>query len=609
MLGLILRPVWQAQETTCLSTEEMLAEIKKTNESGDLDEDCTVGSADVTALYPSIDVAFAAEKVCEMFIESEVEVEEVDTRELGLYLALNRTRAQLRMKGLDEYCPERKTNRGRPPTITGCAQSKKASKRYRPWKNPVNDKPDRDATKRMLGEALAIAVCFVMRNHIYMFNGQAKRQRKGGPIGLGLTGDVAQVMMCWWDKKLIEKLRERGMDVLMYKRLVDDINMVLRRRGVVMDDVMEQADKRNMDFVAQVANSIHHSIQVTTDYPTKNANSKMPILDLGVWIQKMFDEVTHEVEVNVMHEYYYKEVATRAVVDARSAMPWSMKRTILTQEVVRVMRNCSRLLPWKDVCKHVEEFSMRMQFSGYDETFRAQVVRSALNAYNQMVAKDQQGEEPLYRPREWRKVERAKERRTKKGEWFRGADGKNETVVFVPATPRGELRRRFLQTIKRAKVKVAVAEVPGRSVKRRLQRSDPFRSEKCEDPGRCMVCEGKKGRCRSTGVTYEVRCKRCDDKYIGETARNAYTRGMEHRDGIEKRSKESPFHVHNMEKHGGVSEGAAGYEMKVTGVFGGDATKRQVAEAVRIQHARGELINRQDEWRQVKLPRIELSLL
>ena len=75
-------------------------------------------------------------------------------------------------------------------------------------------------------------------------------------------------------------------------------------------------------------------------------------------------------------------------------MPWSMKRTILTQEVVRVLRNCNRMLPWKDVCRHVEEISMRMQFSGYDETFMAQVVRSALNAYRQMVTKDQQGEEP-----------------------------------------------------------------------------------------------------------------------------------------------------------------------------------------------------------------------
>ena len=49
----------------------------------------------------------------------------------------------------------------------------------------------------------------------------------------------------------------------------------------------------------------------------------------------------------------------------------------------------------------------------------------------------------------------------------------------------------------------------------------------------------------------------------------------------------------------GVDEGVARFEMKVTGVFGGDATKRQVAEAVRIQHVQGELINRQDElwWR------------
>ena len=66
-----------------------------------------------------------------------------------------------------------------------------------------------------------------MKNHIYMFNGEARRQSRGGPIGLGLTGDVAQVLMCWWDEELIKRLDEKGMDVKMYKRLVDDINMVL----------------------------------------------------------------------------------------------------------------------------------------------------------------------------------------------------------------------------------------------------------------------------------------------------------------------------------------------------------------------------------------------
>ena len=48
--------------------------------------------------------------------------------------------------------------------------------------------------------------------------------------------------------------------------------------------------------------------------------------------------------------------------------------------------------------------------------------------------------------------------------------------------------------------------------------------------------------------------------------------------------------------------------MTVTGVFGGDATKRQVAEATMIQHAQGPgLLNRRDERRQVNLPRVELG--
>ena len=250
---------------------------------------------------------------------------------------------------------------------------------------------------------------------------------------------------------------------------------------------------------------------------------------------------------------------------------------------------------------------MRMQFSGYSEAFRSQVVKSALNAYDLMLGKDQRGEEPLYRPREWRKVERAMERRAKKSEWFKGSKKKNETVIFVPATPGDELRKGFLQTIEKTKMKIAVAEVPGRSLKRRLQKSDPFKGKRCDDPENCMVCVGGGRGCRSNGVTYEVRCEKCGDFYIGETGRNAYTRGLEHLEGIRKRSEESVFHKHSVDSHGGSLE-PKDFVMRVTGVYGGDATKRQVAEAIRIQHAQGpKLLNRRDEWRQLELPRIELG--
>ena len=76
---------------------------------------------------------------------------------------------------------------------------------------------------------------------------------------------------------------------------------------------------------------------------------------------------------------------------------------------------------------------------------------------------------------------------------------------------------------------------------------------------------------------------------------------------LHKKNRKSPLVLHNVEKHN--NENAPGFEMKVTGVFGGDATKRQVQESVLIQQTKTEeLINRRDEWRQVKLPRIELCL-
>ena len=272
-----------------------------------------------------------------------------------------------------------------------------------------------------------------------------------------------------------------------------------------------------------------------------------------------------------------------------------------------MLRNCSRSLPWKDVCRHVEEFAMRMQFSGYTETYRAQVVRSALKAYDEMVNKDQRGEEPLYRPRDWKRVERAEERRTKKGEWFKGSGSKYETVIFVPATPGSELKKRYMETIEKAEARIAVAEVPGKSIQRRLQRSDPFKGKKCGDPDRCMVCTSGGSGCRNVGITYEVRCNKCGAVYIGETGRNAYTRGLEHLEGIYSKSEGSVFHIHSVECHDGEL-GQSDFTMRVTGVYGGDATKRQVAEAVRIQHAQGtQLLNRQDEWRQVNLPHVELG--
>ena len=54
--------------------------------------------------------------------------------------------------------------------------------------------------------------------------------------------------------------------------------------------------------------------------------------------------------------------------------------------------------------------------------------------------------------------------------WYKGKD-QNETVIFIPATPRSELKRRMKEVLDRAEVKIAIAEVQGRNIKQILQRS------------------------------------------------------------------------------------------------------------------------------------------
>ena len=599
LLGYFLRPVWQESKTACSGTEGMLAELERVNESGELDDSCTLGSLDVKALYPSLDVTFTSKIVGEMFYKSGVNIASVNHKELGLYLALNRTPAQLRGKGLLNFCPQRKYTKGNKPVMTGCATDEKEENRFKPWNPPVNKEPGEDTKKKMLAEAISIAVEIVMKNHVYVFNKEVRKQSRGGPIGLALTGDVANIFMCWWDEELIKRIRAEGFEVLLYERYIDDINIITK---VIRGSDRDQGERRrlSMEEIQEIARGIHRSIDVTVDCPEKHEDKKVPILDLKVWMEEV-----KEGEMKILHEFYHKDIASKAVINARSAMPKQTMRTVLTQEVLRVLRNCSRLLPWEIVCKHVERMSARMQFSGHDKKMRGEVIRSALNAYDIIKEKHEKGVEPMYRPKGWKKVEREKKKKEKKRTWFRGKDRKNESVIFLPATPGSILRRRYKEIIDRAGVNIAVVEVPGSSIKKRVQRSDPFREKKCRKEESCMVCSSDGlGRCREEGVTYEVVCE-CGARYIGESSRNAFSRGLEHRAALLKKDVNSPLVAHCIEAHGGRM---TKFTMNVTGRFRGDPTKRQISESIYIEKT-DNILNRKDEWRQLNLPRSEVRLM
>ena len=78
----------------------------------------------------------------------------------------------------------------------------------------------------MVSLALTRSFEVPLNNHIFGFGNKFYRQSKGGAIGVGIAGDVANIFMVWWGRRLKEKLQEEGIKLNMYSRYVDEIDIV-----------------------------------------------------------------------------------------------------------------------------------------------------------------------------------------------------------------------------------------------------------------------------------------------------------------------------------------------------------------------------------------------
>ena len=412
----------------------------------------------------------------------------------------------------------------------------------------------------------------------------------------------------------MSRLLDLGIVKRMCKRYVDDVNLAADElpagtryvegglavsEAEVASDLLVPADRRTMEVIRDVGNSIHWSIQLEIDYPSNYSDGKMPSLDLKLHVSEV------DGRKQIIHEFYMKDVSSKAVINADSALSLQQKRTILTQETLRVLLNCSPYVFWQDVARHASKMVLRMQFSGFSKKFRYEVVCSALSAYDSIHDKVRRGERPLYRPFEWDREERDRAKAAKVLNWYKV--GGYESVMFVQSTPNSELKRRFQKEIDKSGLKIRVVEKAGRSIKQALQRSDPFKAATCDREG-CLVCETEgKGSCGKDGINYEIDCVECEENgsggiYHGESAHNGFTRGDEHLKDLDRKDKSSILWRHCKERHGGI---IPDFRMSITGYYRHDAMLRQISEAVRIGGvAREELINNKTEWNYVNLPRV-----
>ena len=272
--------------------------------------------------------------------------------------------------------------------------------------------------------------------------------------------------------------------------------------------------------------------------------------------------------------------------------------------MLRIMLPCSRYHSWETVHNH---FMKKIQYSGYDQRFRYDVAKSAINAYNTMRENEERDIRPINRPKDWHKAERMQQNEKKRRNWYK--QGGFDSVLFVPTTPKGKLKCMYENVIQRSGIRIKVVERTGRTLKSQLQTSDPFRQGNCERVN-CFVCTTTgKGNCETESITYKIECRggNCTNKvYKGETADNSYTRGKKHITDLTSRNKDnSPLWRHCLEEHRGEIQT---FEMSITGTYRNDAMLRQIAEAVQINSTDvNTLMNDRAEWNMTRIPRATIS--
>ena len=410
------------------------------------------------------------------------------------------------------------------------------------------------------------------------------------------------------------KREERaGVKMMMYERYVDDSNQVavVPRRGarydvesgslvydaVDEDGEQEEGDKRLAEILCDIANNVMGCIKMEADWPSRNENKKLPILDMEVW--------TDENGI-ILYSHYEKPMKLKTVINSKSAHPAACKRGVHTQEILRRIFNCSRRLDWEqETVPFLDEYMLRMKRAGYSQTYRKAILKNALGIYEKKLKEDEDGTRPLFRNKNWKKDERKKAKQHKRIEW---ATMKGHIApIFVPATPDGELARNLRKIAdKEAEggIHFNIIEVGGKTLKSEVQKSNPTETPGCnkDDCVGCSTGRGEGGKCHKSNINYKIECMECPEEeraaYLGETSKNLYTRTAQH---MAMRNQEDSFiRKHEIEKHDGRT---VEMRARVTRT-NRDCLSRQIQEGVDIRTCQQPIMNSKSEWFQPPLFRI-----
>ena len=142
-------------------------------------------------------------------------------------------------------------------------------------------------------------------------------------------------------------------------------------------------------MINDIANSIDSMITMTFDIPSKYNDSKVPMLDLKVWLNANDN-------YKIYYSFYEKPTKCQLVMSKMSAMPIRKKIEFLSEEVFRRLHNTKREIDENEKVSILNKFMIQLKLSGYSEYDRYQILESGFNHYDKLLRKELDGICPFY---------------------------------------------------------------------------------------------------------------------------------------------------------------------------------------------------------------------
>ena len=329
----------------------------------------------------------------------------------------------------------------------------------------------------------------------------------------------------------------------------------------------------------------------------------MPVLDIQMSLSN---------NNKIVYEFFEKPCANKFTITKASAHNNRMKMSVLVEEGVRRMRNCSRNLEPEVVNGVMGKWAEKLRRSGYPQTTRHQVIKTAVQKFENMCKVEDGGGRPVHRPRTWQRRERLLDKEMKAGgSWCKGeTDQITAPLIMDPTAGKlGDSVRKACNDYEAAtgigvRLKLRAGAKMGADAK-----SEPLRSKECGRPN-CFCCgSGNPGGCEKNGSAYKITCNGCGSnqivaQYEGETGRNCFSRGLEHQNDLRTMKEDSPLWKHCVVEHNSNKQE---FSMKALGGFS-SCLNRQTNEAVRILNSKAHTVmNSKSEFHQAPIVRVTMS--